>query len=956
MRCLVVYSALLAIWFSLVNDASAQESKAYVFRGVEPGVTTAAELFKNERWGKPAKRQLNKDGSIWLEYQIRGYRKVGVLVRGPKVQTIDVTLPDGLQPDAVGSALKLGKPASDDALPPTAMAGPAIPQALEAVSYADRQVVLYVDGKTGNARQLRAYADRMLTVASAGSTSENPPAPDDDSESPAAATATGLKGQDATSRQAVMASTKMLAKYHISRHPVDDEIGKRTLQAFLKALDPMKMYLVREDIAPYMQRYDMIDDQLRGGDLKTFYEIFRLYIQRVDQRVALIEKLIEADHDFSVDEAYQAGSENAAYAENELEVNELWRKRAKYELLTHKAAGADLAEAKRRVRQRYRLFSKQIHARTDNDLMETVLTSLAGAYDPHSSYISERKYQDFQIGNAAQLYGIGASLQMVDGYVTVAKIVPQGPADRDGRLKAGDRILSVDSKSDGKMVDVINARLPDAVSMMRGKDGTKLSLLVMPKGEFETSVYELTRGRVLVQSIGHTILTGEQLPSGRQSKVGFLYLPTFYRTQNGQKETEKDFRSTTRDMQKILADFNQQKVDLVVLDVRTNGGGSLTEAINLPGLFIEGEPLTLQVKDGNGQVRSYTAKDIDDVWKGPLVVLTSRFSAGGSEILAGAIQDYQRGIVIGDAKTHGLGTVANAQNMGRILFGKTMPNPPKLGYLKLVIQKFYRPSGDSTQLRGIVPDLVLPSIINTLNRGEDKLPYALKFDRVSPAKFTKLTGYAVSDRLRKTLAERSEGRRTGSEYFQKLASRSDTASVNVVSLNAEKFLAARKSTSDKDQPKATLPNIPDVKLDGYLKEALAVSLDYSSRALYAQAEKFYAAKQYGPAMTRYESSVAADPNSTTSRYKYAWVLATCPSTSRRNGKLAVTHATKACELDEWNKWHYLLALAVSHAEAGQFADARKHLKAALDKAPAGDKATYRFLEQRFEQNQPYQLR
>ncbi len=948
----VFISSLLAVCVACATTSFSAETKPFVFRGVEPGVTTESELLKNDRWGKPTKRETRNDGSAWLEFRVRGYKGIGVLIRGGKVQTIDVALPDGLKPAAVASALKLGEPAADDTLPPAAMAGPAIPSSYDTLSFADRRVALFVDRESGDARLLRVFAENMNRQTVSKPVLPDLPAPE--GETPVASGA--LTGQNAANRQIVSAVTKLLPKYHLSRHPVDDEIARRTLKGFLTELDPLKIYFNQDDVVPFVRRYDELDDQLRGGDLSMAYDIFERYLERVRERVALIKELLEEEHDFTVDEVMETDAATTAYAENDLEVREIWRKRVKYQLLVHKAAGADEGEARRRVGQRYRNYLQTVEQMDDDDLRDTVLNSLALSYDPHSSYLSPRKYADFQISTAAKLFGFGAALQTIDGYVTVQRIIPDGPAARDGRLKQGDRILAVGQGDDGEMADVINVKLADAVSQMRGADGTILRLRILPEGEFESTVYKLKRGKVVVQSIGHAVLSGENLPDGRTAKVGFIYLPTFYLDMAAQQAKEKDFRSTTRDMRQILADFKKQNVDAVVIDMRNNGGGSLTEAVNLIGLFIDGGPLGVQVKGQDGKVLSYAAQGTKSIWNGPLTILTSKMSAGGAEIVAGAMQDYRRSLIIGDSKTHGLGTVASAHDIGAMLFGNE--NPPKLGYVKLVIQKYYRPSGESMQLRGILPDAVLPSPTERMKIGEDLLAYALKFDRVAAGQYAKSTDFPLDDTVRKSLIDRSEARRTGSPYFQRLASQWASASSDsgVVPLHEEQYLARQKQLADQSDPPPNVPDIPDVKLDGYLNEALAISLDYVSRVSLAHAEKLYADKQYSRAMDRYRVAAAADPNFTTARYKYAWVLSTCPQAQSRNGKLAVTHAQKACELDEWKSWHSILALALAEAEAGDFSGAQEHLKTALEKAPQDQQATYRFLQQRFEQGQPYQSR
>jgi carboxyl-terminal processing protease len=950
--CFSITLALL-LSFAFGMRAYAADPLAFKFQGIEPGVSTEKDLLANKRWGKPVSREAKGDSSSWLTYQLRGYKNIGVLIRGDIVQTIDIPLPDGLTVEAVASAFKLGSATKDEIPPPAAIIGPPLPQQWDRILYAPRRALLLVDRDSGQARQLRVYADSIAQQSVLKPVLDEPPP----TSGKTPQVQSSLKGPNAGHRQIVNAAVKLLEREHLSRHPLDDQIAQRAINAFIKSLDPAKMYFTQDDVKSFTRHYDLFDDQLGAGDLSQAYEMFRKFLERVRQRVALVEELIEADHDFTLDESLVAKYDNVAFPENELEVREIWRKRVKHDLLVHKAAGADLDEARRRVRQQYHNYLQQVHRNDDLDLLQVTLNAVTAAYDPHSKYLSERTVADFRINVAAEMVGLGAQLKMANGYISVTKVIPGGPADIDGRLKPGDRILAVGQDDGGQMVDAINQRLSDIVKLIRGKADTKVRLRVLPQGEFESSIYEITRGKVELQKIGHAVLTGEHLPGGRTARVGYVYLPTFYLDMEAKRAGRDDYRSTTRDMKNILTDFSKQNVDVVVIDLMNNGGGSLTEAINLPGLFLDGEPVTVQVKDKDGRVQSYAALKIDKVWDGPLVVLTNRVSAGGSEILAGAIQDYQRGLVIGDSKTHGLGTVANVMEIGRTLF--RIENPPKLGHLKIVTQRFYRPGGDSMQMRGIVPDVVVPSLTDHMDLGEEHLDYALKFDKLRPANYTASKDFPLDDEARRWLNDSSGARRSGSAYFQGLTqkiARYSSSKNAPIPLNEEKYVARQSSTDAKKDAANPIPGIGDRKLDGYTNEVLSIALDYASRLHFARAEKLYKAEQFSAALDSYRKAVASDPGYTDAHYKYAWYLGTSRDANFRNGKLAVTHATKACEKSEWKKWSHILCLSIAMAESGDFDGALKHLKSALDKAPPNLRARYEYLQRRFEQRQTYASR
>jgi carboxyl-terminal processing protease len=534
--------------------------------------------------------------------------------------------------------------------------------------------------------------------------------------------------------------------------------------------------------------------------------------------------------------------EVATYARNESEAREMWRKRIKYDLLVQKTDKIEGQEARDKLHRRYHSFARRMHQIDTDELLEMYLTSFTTAYDPHTTYMSPSSLENFEIQMRLELDGIGAALQSVDGYTVVGKIIPGGAADKDGRLQPEDKVIGVAQGEDGEMVDVIDMKLSDVVDMIRGKRETVVRLKVQPAAGGEPKVYDITRARIELKDseARSEVIEAGRKTNGQAYKIGFIDLPSFYMDMEGARKRLPDFKSTTRDVRKILENFQEKQVDAVILDLRKNGGGSLTEAINLTGLFIDEGPI-VQVKDADGNVQHYDDLEKGVAWNGPLVVLTSKFSASASEIFAGAIQDYGRGLIVGDHSTHGKGTVQSLLDLGRQLF--RLPNAPKLGALKLTMQQFYRPNGDSTQNRGVLADVELPSITTHLDVAESDLDYAMKFDKVDAAEYKKVhyIDRTVLDQLRRLSAERQEH----SADFQKLAKDIERYQAQkkrkTVSLNEAKFMSERAELDARKEEEKKMEELSNshsneiVKKDYYFNETVAVTLDYLQLFNLAQA-------------------------------------------------------------------------------------------------------------------------
>jgi carboxyl-terminal processing protease len=630
---------------------------------------------------------------------------------------------------------------------------------------------------------------------------------------------------------ALMVST-LMRRDHFSKHSLDDQISDRALNMFLKTLDPMKVYFYQSDIDEFMRRKNDLDDMIKAGDLTFSYTVYKRFLQRIDERVATVDELLKKEFDFADDEEIITDGDAAQFPKDAAEATDRWRKRIKYDLLLLKDEKVEGQEARERLGRRYHSFAKRMHQTDSDELLQTFLSSITTSFDPHTTYMSPKALENFRIQMRLNLEGIGAALRMEDGYTIVTKVIPGGAADKTGELKPEDRIVSVGQGADGEMVDVEEMNLDDVVALIRGKAGTVVRLGVLVGGKGERKIYTITRAKIeLSDSEARSVIFEEgKKPNGQPYKIGVLDLPSFYMDMEAAQNNDENFKSTTRDVRAILEKFTKDGVDAVVLDLRRNGGGSLTEAINLTGLFIDEGPV-VQVKDYDQKVRVYDDTDKGVAWNGPLVVLTSKFSASASEIFAGAIQDYDRGLVIGDSSTHGKGTVQSLLDLGSQMF--KIPNPPNLGALKITIQQFYRPNGDSTQKRGVLADITLPSITDYMDVSEADLDFAVEFDRVPAATYDKYN--MRSPDVVTKLSESSKRRQDSNEKFRQLKEDIEQYVTlkerKAAPLNEDKFFAEReKFNASKEEEKTFEEQINGrdevVKRDYYFDEVLNLTVDY----------------------------------------------------------------------------------------------------------------------------------
>ena len=635
-------------------------------------------------------------------------------------------------------------------------------------------------------------------------------------------------------RQITLAVKSYLEREHFLRKPIDDAIASRWFDTFLAALDPLKIYFLQSDIDSFAEKKTSLDDLVRRGDVNFAYEVYDRFLERVDERIPIVEALLKQKLNFNQKESIVIDRDTAVWAKTQAEVDDKWRRRIKYDLLVQKMEKVGPQEARKKLLRRYTSFAKRMHQMNADELLETYLSSLTSSLDPHTSFMSPGTLENFEITMRLQLDGIGASLKGEDGYTTVAEIVPGGAADKDGRLKKKDRIVGVGQGAEGEMVDVVDMNLNNVVKLIRGKRGTIVRLKVIPVGQTVPTVYDIVRAKIELNDSaarGEIIEEGMK-PDGSPYRIGVINLPSFYMDMAAARQGQADYKSSTRDCRKLLEGFREQGVDCVALDLRSNGGGSLPESISLTGLFIDTGPV-VQIKDADKRVQQYDDLDPGVVWDGPLVVLVNKFSASASEIVAGAIQDYRRGLVIGDAATHGKGTVQSLLDLGRQLFQR-LPNAPSLGALKITMQQFYRPGGRSTQMEGVKSDVELPSITNHLPVGEADLDHAIPFDKIDSAEFTSTD--KVTDSMVKILRERSAERVAADEEFLELATDiaryEERKNEKTISLLESDFVRewnkgkAAEKEEEKRQEENAGPRRPVVTRDFYFDEAMRVTTDY----------------------------------------------------------------------------------------------------------------------------------
>jgi carboxyl-terminal processing protease len=534
-----------------------------------------------------------------------------------------------------------------------------------------------------------------------------------------------------------------------------ETMSERVLRNYFNMLDYTHLYFTKGDIDEFTQRFSpTLASNILHGDLTAPREIFTRFRQRVNDRVAKNRELAASPHDFSSTNNVEIDRKKAPWPADLQQADHLWADRIEAELLGENLIEHPLNPPAKVVTKRYDQFLKSVNEQSDEDVIKTFLVALSQSYDPHSEYMSPSDMENFNIQMRLSLVGIGAVLRTDDGYAKIVEVVPGGPADKDGRLKANDKIAAV-AQGNQPFEDVVDMKLDKVVEKIRGSKGSQVRLQVIPANATDPSkrkVIEITREEVkLKESEAKGEVIDSVNPEGKQVKIGWLTVPSFYAEMD--KHGEGDAKSTTKDVRRIIERMKKEGIEGLVIDLRRDGGGSLEEAINLTGLFVGSGPV-VQAKDANGKVTVAKDEEGQPFYTGPVIVLANRLSASASEIFAAALQDYGRAVIVGDQRSFGKGTVQTLLDVG-----KFMPlfhdEGSKAGSLKLTIQKFYRVSGGSTQHRGVLSDIVLPSPTDTPEIGESSLPNPLAYDEVDPQPVNK---FAFTSPFIATLKERSADR------------------------------------------------------------------------------------------------------------------------------------------------------------------------------------------------------
>ena len=547
--------------------------------------------------------------------------------------------------------------------------------------------------------------------------------------------------------------------YHYKEQTFDDSLSSLVFDNYFESLDGNKIYFLRDDVNRFEPFRFKLDDQLKDGDVSFAFEVYNLYAERVEDRISYALSRTENTPVFSKNDRYAYDREEEPWFKDRKEIDAYWDKKIAYETLNLKLAGKEEKESGETITKRYTTFRTQMEKQRSEDVFQLYMNALTEAVEPHTSYFSPRTAESFKITMSNSLEGIGATLRTEGEYTKIVETVKGGPADKSNQVFKDDRIVAVGQNEDGEMEDVIGWRIDDVVSKIRGAKGTTVRLEILPADApagGPTKIVKIVRDKVKLEEQSAKSEIIQLKEGGKTYKIGIIDLPSFYLDYEAMQRGEKDYKSTTSDVTKILKSFNKEGVDGVMMDLRSNGGGSLYEAIELTGLFIDNGPV-VQVRDSEGKV-DVKRDDPGVVYAGPFMVMVDRFSASASEIFAGAIQDYGRGVVVGNT-TYGKGTVQNLLDINRLIPRETA----KLGQIKMTIAKFYRITGSSTQHKGVVPDISFPELFSAEDYGESAEKTALPWDKISEANYSKVAdlGQAI-----KFLAGLHDARMKTSEDFR----------------------------------------------------------------------------------------------------------------------------------------------------------------------------------------------
>jgi carboxyl-terminal processing protease len=534
--------------------------------------------------------------------------------------------------------------------------------------------------------------------------------------------------------QAARLSARVLSRYQYEHIPLDDSLSAKIFDNYLKALDGEKAFFLQSDIDHFAYARTMLDDAILDKDLSVPFAMYNLYQQRIAERFGYARSLLKKGFDFRKQESYQISRKDAPWAKSEAELGDLWRKRVKNDWLRLKLAGKDDKAIAEILDKRYEHSLSSMTKVKSEDVFQGFMNAYTMAIDPHTNYFGVRESEEFNISMKLSLVGIGAELSTKDDYTEIKELLAGGPASLSGKLKAGDRIVGVAQGADGPMVDVIGWRIDDVVDLIRGTEDTVVRLDILPASasagaDGKHNLVSLVRKKITLENQAAKKSVIEVKDGGATRRIGVISLPGFYQDFMARKNGDKNYKSATRDVAQLLAELKKDKVDGVLVDLRNNGGGSLDEAIELTGLFIDKGPV-VQERDSDGNITESDDTNAGVAWDGPLGVLINRGSASASEIFAAAIQDYGRGVVIGEP-SFGKGTVQTVADLDHI----AKHDKPEYGELKMTIAQFFRVNGGTTQLRGVTPDVKFPTMTDMSEFGESSYDNALPWTQIKPADY-----------------------------------------------------------------------------------------------------------------------------------------------------------------------------------------------------------------------------
>ncbi len=648
------------------------------------------------------------------------------------------------------------------------------------------------------------------------------------------------------------------SRYAYRPRPLDDALSQEVFKRYFEALDGGKQFFTAADVARFAPYKTKMDDAIRSGDLAPAYEIFAVYKQRVGQRVAYARALLKQDFDFTGSQRWEYDREDAPWAADGKELDAIWKKSVMNDWLRLKLAGKKPDDIRKTLDKRYANLQRSINELKTEDVFQTFLNAYTGAIDPHTDYFTPRTAENFNQSMSLSLEGIGAVLQRQDDLVAVREIVPGGPADLSGKLKVGDRIVAVGQGKSGPMTDVIGWRIDDVVAQIRGKKDTQVRIEYIPVEagiDGKHAQVTITRQKVKLeeQAAKAETITLPASAGEPARRIGVIKLPAFYQDFEGRRRNPNDFNSATRDIAKLLAQFKTQGVDGVVMDLRNNGGGSLDEAVELTGLFIDKGPV-VQVRESGGRVTVNSDRKTGVAWDGPLAVLINRASASASEIFAGAIQDYGRGLVIGET-SFGKGTVQNMVDLDRWPANEA----PRFGSVKLTIAQFFRVAGGSTQHKGVVPDIAFPVSVDASEYGESTYDNALPWTRIAAVPHLQYGNFApLLPRLQALHAARSAKDKEFQWWSEDVAQFRAEAAKKYVSLNEAERRAERDRQETQRKQRQAERKALGLALDPLAEDLADDGLGASERDIVKDAQREKLADKRPDPLLRESAAILGD--------------------------------------------------------------------------------------------------